>query len=121
MAESKYSLDLRASRGEPDAQFMLGNLYFTGAVEFDQNQEWGIKWFLRAANQGYAKAQFALGYCYEFGEGAEQNQAEALFWYDAAYNNGDQEAKVRIDDLEEELPNPVIKQMKAKARRLHDN
>lgn len=121
MGESKYSLETRASRGEQDAQFMIGNLYFTGAVEFEQNREWGVQWYLRAANQGYAKAQFTLGYCYEFGEGVPQDQAEALFWYYAAYNNGDENAKERIEDLEEELPNPVIKQMKAKARRFHNN
>jgi len=108
-------------RGWADSQFQLGNHYFTGAEGCEQSYDLALKWYLRAASQGHAKAQFALGYCYEFGEGIEQNQAEALFWYYAAYNNGDEMATERIKDLEEELPNPVIKQMKAKARRFHNN
>lgn len=122
MGYAKDDLIRRANYdGYAEDQFILGNHYFTGASGFQQDYVEAIEWYLRAANQGYAKAQFALGYCYEYGDGVDQNQAEALYWYCAAFNNGDQEAKARIEELEEELPNPVIKQMKAKARRFHDN
>ncbi len=122
MGNAKEDLVWEAQyNGYPESQFKLGNHYFTGAAGFEQDYTQALEWYLRAANQGHAKAQFSLGYCYEFGDGVEQNQAEALYWYYAAFNNGDQEAKARIEELEEELPNPIIKQMKAKARRLHDN
>lgn len=122
MGNAKEDLISGASYwGKAEDQFKLGNHYFTGANDFQQDYTKAIEWYLRAANQGHAKAQFTLSYCYEFGDGVEQNQAEALYWYYAAFNNGDQEAKARIEELEEELPHPVIKQMKAKARRLHDN
>ena len=41
-----------------------------------------------AAMQGDAKAQTSLGYCYESGEGAAQDNAEAVKWYRMAAAQG---------------------------------
>ena len=37
--------------------------------------------FEKAASQGYSKAQYNLGFCYEHGKGIEQNLGEASKWY----------------------------------------
>jgi TPR repeat protein len=39
-----------------------------------------IKWFRLAAEQGHAKAQCILGYCYTEGLGVCQNSSEAVRW-----------------------------------------
>ena len=35
-----------------------------------------------AANEGFARAQFNLGMCYEHGVGVEQDMAQAVEWYE---------------------------------------
>jgi hypothetical protein len=40
-----------------------------------------LKWWMRAANQGSAKAQAALGLRYESGDGLTRNLVTALTWY----------------------------------------
>ena len=47
-----------------------------------------IKWFLIAAEQGNAKAQNDLGFCYDKGEGVSQNYEEAARWYRKAAEQG---------------------------------
>ena len=37
--------------------------------------------YLKAAEQGYAKAQFNLGMMYRRGEGVEQSDVKAVEWY----------------------------------------
>ena len=55
------------------------------------------KWFKLAADQGYAKAQFRLGYMYEKGRGVTLNYSEARKLYTLAENLGHEEAKERLE------------------------
>ena len=43
-----------------------------------------VKYYLKAAGQGFAKAQFNLGLCYAKGEGTTQNDLEAYIWLSLA-------------------------------------
>ena len=43
----------------------------------NKNYTEAVKWFRKAAEQGLADAQFALGACYQSGTGVTQNIAEA--------------------------------------------
>ncbi|EQD52972.1 Sel1 domain protein repeat-containing protein, partial [mine drainage metagenome] len=38
------------------------------------------KWYRLAAQQGYAKAQYSLGYMYAYGQGVPQNYVKACKW-----------------------------------------
>ena len=58
----------------------LGSMYFYGRV-VDTDYEEAEKWFRKAAESGYAKAQFNLGLCYETGNGVELDYAEAVKWF----------------------------------------
>lgn len=58
--------------------------------------EQAAKCFLRAAEQGYAKAQYNLGVCYEFGLGVEKNEAEAVKWYQKAVEQGHADAQSNL-------------------------
>ncbi len=40
-----------------------------------------LKWFQKAAEKGYAGAQFSLGMMHYIGEGVEQDYAQAFNWF----------------------------------------
>jgi TPR repeat protein len=40
-----------------------------------------FEWTRKAANQGYVKSQYALGYCYATGKGVPVNLVEAYAYY----------------------------------------
>lgn len=66
-----------AAEGDPQAQFLLGWEYVNGKNGFC-NLKAGVKWFRRAAEQGYVPAQRELGCLYYEGEGIEKDRDAAL-------------------------------------------
>ena len=40
-----------------------------------------VKWFRRAASQGWAEAQHGLGFAYATGAGVAKDEVEAVKWY----------------------------------------
>ena len=60
-----------------------------GMVAYIQkNYTEAVKWFRKAAEQGYAYAQKMLGLCYYYGQGVSQDYAEAVKWYRKAAEQG---------------------------------
>uniref|UniRef100_A0A3Q3A8B4 DAP3 binding cell death enhancer 1 n=1 Tax=Kryptolebias marmoratus TaxID=37003 RepID=A0A3Q3A8B4_KRYMA len=55
--------------------------------------------FLAAAQQGYSKAQFNTGVCYEKGRGVRKNKAKALYYYRKAAAGGHKQAQYRAAKL----------------------
>ena len=53
-----------------------------------------------AAEQGYANAQYSLGWRYESGDGVPKDEIEALAWYKIAENPGDDSAAKKRSALE---------------------
>ncbi len=47
-----------------------------------------VKWFRKAAEQGYARAQFNLGWMYDNGRGVSKDESEAVKWYRKAAEQG---------------------------------
>ena len=47
-----------------------------------------VRWYRKAAEQGFANAQYLLGVCYTKGEGVTQDYAEAVRWYRKAAEQG---------------------------------
>jgi TPR repeat protein/uncharacterized membrane protein YjgN (DUF898 family) len=52
----------------------------------------GVKWIHKAAEQGYAHAQFMLGSMYFKGKGVQHDYAEAVRWYRKAAEQGNPDA-----------------------------
>ena len=70
--------------------------------EEDLDDEKAIYWFKKAANQGYAKAQLALGVCYE--EGTSVNKKDwdkAFYWYGKSAAQGNAEAQYHLGECYE--------------------
>src|SRR5438309_9048594 len=55
-----------------------------------------MKWYRKAAEQGHADAQFALGACYANGRGVGKDEVEAGKWYRKAAEQGHAEAQCRL-------------------------
>jgi TPR repeat protein len=70
-----------------EAQFNRGNMYRTGEGVPQDDVE-AVKWWSKAAEQGYASAQFNLGDMYRTGEGVPQDDVEAVKWYRKAAEQG---------------------------------
>ena len=60
-----------------------------------------MKWFSKAAEQGYAQAQFNLGLMYGRGEGVRQDYAEAVNWFRKAARQGHSDAQSFLTQIGE--------------------
>ncbi|MCH5177072.1 MAG: SEL1-like repeat protein, partial [Prevotellaceae bacterium] len=68
--------------------------YAKGKKEYDaENYAEAVQWFQKAAEQGHAEAQYALGLCYYRGEGVQKNYAEAVQWFQKAAEQGHADAQ----------------------------
>jgi S1-C subfamily serine protease len=89
-------LRLKAEAGDPEAQYNLGVIYDLGVGITRSYAESG-KWYLKAASQGLAEAQFQLGVRYfEFGKKAKENYTTAFTWFFKAATQGVPEAQYNV-------------------------
>jgi TPR repeat protein len=77
-------LQSSAERGDAVAQFALAYRY-DQAGTYDQ----ALQWYGKAAQQGYALAQSALGSMYQTGRGVPQDFGEAVKWHRRAVKQDD--------------------------------
>ena len=103
-----------AMRGYAPAQCKLGKCYYWGhgVGEYDMlgrprsygglggifigNPQKAVYWYRKAAEQGNAEAQIALGDCYGRGEGVERSYQKAVQWYSKAAELGNAEAQTKL-------------------------
>jgi hypothetical protein len=62
-----------------------------------QDDAKSVEWYLKAADQGYAKAQMALGVKYARGEGVPQDYVEASKWLSLAIASGARDAQRALE------------------------
>ncbi|WP_419591592.1 tetratricopeptide repeat protein, partial [Thiolapillus sp.] len=73
----------------------LGVMYAEGQGVRQDLKE-AVKWYRRAAEQGYALAQYNLGLMYANGRGVRQDFKEAVKWYQKAAEQGLPKAQVNL-------------------------
>ena len=73
-------------------------MYHAGKGE-KQNYEEAAKWYRKAAEQGYSKAQCQLGSKYASGKGVEKDFEEAAKWFRLAAERGSAEAQLYLGAL----------------------
>jgi len=77
--------------------------FVSGFSEFSEgNYEKSIAIWERLALQGEPRAQYAIGVCYELGQGVDQSYALAVLWYQQATQQGFAMAKNNLGMLYEE-------------------
>lgn len=88
-----------AEAGSPNMQYGLARMYSLGteAIGVARDDRQAAVWFRRAADQGHAKAQFALGQAYEEGRGVNRDRETALQWYRRAAEQGLPEAREKLE------------------------
>ena len=98
----------------PFDQYRIGNMLFVVA-QFDLAQNKtdiiyakqdkpevkaeAVKWYRKAAEQGYADAQYELGICYRDGYGVAQDKIEGVKWLKKAAKNGVKKAQDALDEI----------------------
>ena len=107
-ADEKFKeLFERANEGDPQSQTELGVMYYTGEAVTktlsgqvrDNDPGLAAGWFYRAAEQGYADAQFNLGLMYANGEGIEQDIVQAVELFEKAAEQGNIDAQNNLGAL----------------------
>lgn len=87
--------DKAKNQNDAVAQFELGRRYYSGRISagryggHEQDYKEAFKWWLLAAEQGHADAQYGLGECYYFGNGVDKDFSEAVKWWLLAAEQGD--------------------------------
>lgn len=81
---------------DPFDQFMIGNC-FLAPLHFDfiRDEVMAMKWYCKAAEQGYADAQYMLGLCYC----VKQDKPEAVKWLQKAAKQGHEKAKKALTEV----------------------
>jgi Cu/Ag efflux protein CusF len=73
-----YWFGLAAAQNHRAAQYALGGMYLEGEGGLPKDLAKGTDLLIKSANQGYSKAQLAVGIAYEFGEGVPRDRAKAI-------------------------------------------
>jgi TPR repeat protein len=69
-----------------------------------------VKWYRKAAEQGFAQAQSNLGVCYVNGEGVTKDYVEAYKWLSLASAQGNENAKGTKSGLSQQMtPEQIAK------------
>src|SRR5262249_19945598 len=92
-----------AEGGNPEAQTLLGAMYWSGeGVPRDHTQ--AAKWYLSAAEKGYARAQNDIGFMYGFGEDTPpHDDLQAYKWLSLAVRNYTAKNQARLDQAMRDL------------------
>jgi TPR repeat protein len=94
-----------AENSEIFGEFALGETFAYGYGN-PQNYAQAVFWYAKAAAQGLAEAQFALGQFYKTGRGAPalpnailEDHAESNYWYRLAANQGNYHASYNLGEM----------------------
>jgi len=106
-----------AESGDPDAQYELGYLNDTGKYYkvLARDTRKAAEWYEKAALQGHAKAQTALGQLYINGYGVQQDYVVGVDWLQKAAEQGDADAHLELGWLYadgEGIPEDPVKALK---------
>lgn len=88
-----------AKRGEAEAQYYLGRLYYYEELGVRRNYRVSAQWFRRAAEQGHPAAQYKLGGMYFAGRGVPQDDRLAIRWWRLAAEQGHGESQNNLGAL----------------------
>jgi hypothetical protein len=80
-----------AKNGNVDAQFNFAKMY----VRCGKNED-AVRWYTKAAELGFADAQYSLGCLYALGDGVKEDKEDALFWFTLAAEKGHHDALEKL-------------------------
>ena len=93
MRKSYVNIDALAVSGEIVNELSAEEANKKGDEYYDKKDyNEALKWYRKAANQGFAQGQYKLGYMYDWGYGVKKNDKEALKWFLKAADQGHADA-----------------------------
>lgn len=104
----------QAEAGDVDAMARVAVCHYLGRGT-TVNYGAARHWFEKAADQNDKKSQFALGYMFENGEGADKDQKTALRWYLKGSEGTGQYAQLSqesVERLSKDLPSDEVKRLR---------
>ena len=87
-----------AEKGKQEAMLMLADEYVRSKSPI-ANDEWGFKWYMRAAKAGNLRGQLMSARCLRYGIGTAPNRAQALEFYRKASESGSEEATKELREF----------------------
>ncbi len=88
----------KAAAGYPEAQFEIGYKYYTGNHGVTRpDYVKAIEWYKKAADSGYAEANYKIGIMYQYGEGVKQDEVKALEYFHKGVATGCRISKGKVD------------------------
>jgi len=90
----------KAEGGDPEAMTNIGVLYNLGLGVKRDDQE-AAAWYGKAAQLGFALAQFDLANLYYDGQGVDRDRKQAARWYTAAAKGGHPKAQLYLAQMYE--------------------
>lgn len=100
-----YRVSQSAEAGHAGGQHSLGSLYWNGTPPIPKDATEACRWWMKAALQSHAMAQFDLATAFLEGKGVPQDPLEALKWYrKAAYIGGVEMAREKLEELKPKIP-----------------
>lgn len=91
-----------ANAGDAEAQFELGEYYYTGE-HAPRDFQAALRWYEKASLQGQAQAQWRLGTMFYRGEGVKANNIQAYIVLKMAAVNGAEDAMDTADLVAEQM------------------
>jgi TPR repeat protein len=95
-SQSSDAVEAAAKLGVIDAEYELGDRYYSGRNGESQDYEQALRWFHQVADHGDARAQNQMGNIYSEGLGVKQDFAQAFDWYRKAAEQGSPQAQTSI-------------------------
>ena len=88
--------DIAYQAGFPESD--TPDIWFEKGVKFYEKKEYtqAVEWWIKAAEQGYSKAQYNLGRCHENGYGVPKSYKKAVKWYTKAAEQGHTDAQCEL-------------------------
>ena len=80
-----------------------------------------LKWYRKAAEQGFAEAQYNLGASYYHGDGVPKDDVEAYAWLSVAAAGGDLDAAKAIDQMSKLLTSRQLADCQKRAAEYTEN
>ena len=106
-AEAARLFQLAAEQGLVDSMFNLAILRLESG-----DCERALHWFSEASTEGDEEAQLALARMYARGSCVERNLTQAYLWANRAHYNGNREATVERERIEEQMSEAELDEVK---------
>ena len=105
-----------AEAGDAKDQYFLASLYQSGIYGMQADSEKMIYWYHQAAQQHYARAQYALAKIILKGVDLKPNDEMAFQWLSLANINGHEKAGEELKKLMQKLPADIIESYQQRMR-----